>query len=429
MKKQFTIGSLVFLQLAGQFIVQLLIVRFLGVSLETDAYVSSQTLPLFVGGITTSILHSVWMPKLSVINDEKIWNEKISIAFSQILILSFVLVLIIIFFILFYSKHINPGFSINQINLYNKYSFISLLSLFFLNLSSMLTIALRSKEKFVKSELSVTFSAILTLPIVYFILPKTGIEFLLYAFLFRNIVVFIYLLHINNWPKLNLSGELIKKEVWLPILPLFLGAGIFKTSTLVDRYWASQAPTGSITILYLAQMLMTAIATIIERSISSPLIPKISKFVYSKNMLGVNLLLKNLLFQSFVFVFLIVIFVSFTNNYLVVPISYFLGISVFDSNEVLLAFVSLGGHLFSAIVGGAIVAVYYAFGDTLTPVFIGLLGFFVGILLKNILFDLYGILGLGISNSIYFCFNLILFLIFLKFKNNFDYEGRFQLFR
>jgi putative peptidoglycan lipid II flippase len=427
MKKEFAIGFLVFLQLAGQFISQFLIVRFLGVGVETDVYISSQSLPLLIGGIITSTVQSVWMPKLSNCKDDYNWNQEISVALTQILLISLFLIFAITLILNFWGEVFNPGFSIDQILQYKKYSIISLTALLFLNLSSVLTIALRSKENFVKSEFVVTASSIMTLPIVYFVLPIKGVEFLLYAFLLRNIFIFIYLLSITSWPRISLNNQIIKKEIWVAMIPLFIGASIFKTSILVDRFWASQATIGAITILSLAQTLMTASATILERTLAAPLVPKMSRYVYLENFETIKLMISKLLIKSAIFVSCILFLVFVFVKYLALLITFLLGISISDSNEILVSFICLGGHLYSAIVGGLIVSVYYAFGDTLTPVIIGLFGFFLGIFLKWVLFDYCGIFGLSLANSIYFFSNIILFLYFLKFKTNI-YGKRLQLF-
>lgn len=427
MKKHFSIGSLVFIQLLGQFFIQLLIVRYLGLGIEADVYISSQSLSLLFGAIITSTIQSVWMPRFSNIERQQGMNEEVSIALTQIGMISIVLILFLTFLIHNWVSLFNPGFSEYQNFLYRKFTIISLFSLLFSNISSVLSTVLRSREHFIQSEIIISASVLLTLLIVYFILPFTGVELMLYAFLLRNIIICIYLLWSTQWPKIIFNNKVFDKGIWIAMLPLLLGAGIFKTSTLIDRYYASQATVGAITILYLAQTLMTNSAMIIERSIAAPLIPKISRLINSNNYIEVKILLNNFLITSAKIVCFILFFVFLADQFLAKIISFFLEINISNAKEILNMFLVMGGHFYSAIVGGLIVSIYYSCGDTLTPVLIGLFGFFIGFLLKWILFDSYGIYGLSISNSIYFFSNIAIFLFFFKIKTNL-YGKKFKLF-
>jgi peptidoglycan biosynthesis protein MviN/MurJ (putative lipid II flippase) len=67
----------------------------------------------------------------------------------------------------------------------------------------------------------------------------------------------------------------------------------------------------------------------------------------------------------------------------------------------------LMGYMFVGAAGTAVVAVFYALGDTRTPAGIGVVGFFVGLVAKSLAFIAGGITGLALATSLYYLVNLV----------------------
>jgi Na+-driven multidrug efflux pump len=183
LKRSFYIASLVSLQLLGQFVIQIVIVRILGVGLQTDVYIASQSVPILIGVIISSTIQSVWMPTFSNSSERSDFKHHVSVALSQILFLSAAIFFILWISVEQWTKLLYPGFSFEQSQLVQKYTLISLLASIFSNLSAILITALRAKGDFIKTESIVMFSVIITIPVIFYMLPLYGIEIILYIFL------------------------------------------------------------------------------------------------------------------------------------------------------------------------------------------------------------------------------------------------------
>ena len=417
MKQSLYIGMVVSMQLVASLFIQLLVIRVIGVGAETDAYIAAQAVPSVLGAIIITALQSVWLPRFSVLsNDLTAWRLEQAIAQGQAALLGGGLFLLIAFSAPVWLSLLFPGFDHAQQQDALNYSYVLLMSTAFNTQSALLTVALRSRDRFIAAEVIALLGTLFSLVVLYFVLPVWGLLAAVWVTLLRSILVYITQLNLAKWPPISLRKGMLFKETWLLMRPLLFGTSIYKTSPLVDRYWASLAPSGAITILTFAQIIINSLASILTRALGLPLTPSIARLVNESEYIEVRKIYLTLIIKmSFIILFFVSIFLLMKSQ-IVGLLSQVASIDYETSRELWLLTILLFGHLFAAVTGAVLVSVFYALNNTRTPVVIGIVGFLFGLFLKWFLFTSYSLTGLAIATSTYFIFNIVLFLIVLESK-------------
>jgi peptidoglycan biosynthesis protein MviN/MurJ (putative lipid II flippase) len=196
--------------------------------------------------------------------------------------------------------------------------------------------------------------------------------------------------------------------------PLIGGQLYFKSDAVFDRFLASFAPPGMLSLYHVAQQLYSSAAMVMNRAVVAPIVPRLSRLA------SVNRWPE---------------FVSEVNRRLVVMVGVTVAISaglallgrpvlglIFGRGEftadrvahlwwllLLLSGVWVGGAL-----GQILSTSFYAQGDTRTPTRVGIVGFTLAIGLKLFAFRGYGIEGLSLAASAYYMLNATVLFILLR---------------
>lgn len=417
MKQSLTIGIVVSMQLLVSLLIQLLVIRVVGVGTETDTYIAAQALPSVIGAIVVTALQSVWLPRLSVLSkDLKAWRSEQAVAQGQAVILGGGLFLLIAFGASLLLPLLFPGFDPGHQKSLLNYSYLLLLAAAFNTQSALLTVALRARDRFLAAEIIALLGTLFSLIALYFVLPLWGVMGAALVTFVRSILVYIVQLGLASWPPISLVRALATRETWQLMRPLLFGTSIFKTSPLIDRYWASQVTSGAITILTFAQLMINSLSTILVRTLGLPLTANIARLVKESKYVEVRKIYLNYILQVGVITFGIIAVIILAKYFTVNIFAKVLGVD-YDSSQLLwLLTLLFSGHLFAAAAGPVLVSVFYAFNDTKTPVVIGIAGFILGLFLKWIFFLSYGLIGIAIATSTYFIFNILLFLVLIESK-------------
>jgi hypothetical protein len=153
LKLSLSIGAVVAIQLIFTFATQLLVIRMVGVGPETDAYIASQALPSVLFAIISSALQSVWLPKLSVLNDNFVeWRNQQSVAQSQAIVLGGGLFFLVWLTRDLWARLLFPGFLNHQLQLTGLLVGPLLVAAVFNTQTSLLIIALRARGFFLIGE-------------------------------------------------------------------------------------------------------------------------------------------------------------------------------------------------------------------------------------------------------------------------------------
>lgn len=417
MKQAFSIGTVVGLQLLATLLTQLLVIRIVGLGPDTDAYIAAQTVPAVIVAIITTALQSVWLPRLAVMTDDLVaWRQEQSIAQGQAGLLGGGLLLFVGGSLPFWLPLLFPGFDGLQKQAAMFFCLVLLVAAAFNTQSAILTVALRARNRFMAAEVIALLGTVLSLAAMYFALPLWGLTAAVWIGLVRSILVYGAQMSLANWPPLSFAKGWACKETWILMRPLLLGTSIYKTSPLVDRYWASQAQAGSITTLNLSQTAMGGVATILERAICMPITPSLARHVAQSDYVALRKIYRGVLFNTTIVVLIIGLLLVVFKSELITVVSLMLKIKLENASSFWVICILLIGHLHAAISGVVLVSTFYALGDTKTPVYIGLSGFICSLFLKWLLFKEMGINGLALSASICSLMNIFIFYIFLERK-------------
>ncbi len=408
MRQGFYISVVVALQLIAAFATQLIIVRLVGVGPETDAYIAAQAVPSVLSAIIISALQSVWLPRMSVLSHNvAAWHMEQAGAQGQAFIMGAGVLCIIWLSSSWWQPVLFPG--LNAAQLHSAYLFAGPLFIAAaLNIqSALLTIALRARDRFLVAEVVAMTGTVISLVLIVVALPQWGLEIVPWIAAGRALAVYLVQMGLADWPAINIKAGLANRKTWHSMRPLLLGASIYKTSPLVDRFWASQAPAGGMTALNLAQTAMGALSTIIERSICMPVTPTLTRFVATKDYQGLRMAYRAGVKRVTIVVLIFGVLFAVMYPVFVSVAMKLLRINAETAYDLWLMCLLLLGYLHVAASGTIAVAVFYAMGDTNTPVKIGISGFVGSIAIKSAGFLFFYLPGLLLAISIYYLINMI----------------------
>lgn len=171
------------------------------------------------------------------------------------------------------------------------------------------------------------------------------------------------------------------------------------------------ASVGSVTLVGLAQSAMSAIASVLERALCVPMSPRVARCVAAGDAAGVRRLYRSTVLA--VAAATACVGAAFVAVQPVWAPGMNLLLSLEAERAALLWWlcILLLGFLFVAAAGTAVVAVFYALGDTRTPALIGLTGFGIGVVAKSAGFLMLGLQGLVLATSLYYIANLVALVV------------------
>lgn len=407
MRVNFALAVLAASQLVASLVGQLVILRLVGVSSTTDAYIAAQAVPVVLAAVVAASLQSVWLPRLArVAQDSPLLRQEQAIAQGQTFKVLVGISVPLWLAAPWWVRLAFPGFEENQFVQVS--SLVGpLLAAGVLNGQSiLLTAGLRAQKRFLAPELvSLSGSLVMIVLLVWWI-PRFGIAAAPWITLARATAVYGIQLAQAGLPSIDLGSSATSREVGHQLRPLIGGSLLFKTGPLVDRFWSSHAGGGAVTALNLAQLAVNSIASILERAILVPVIPEFARRLQHGDLPGIRgAYFKALQHSAFAVVgigaSLLAIYPAW--NWLLLHL---LHVSADAAHTIWLACALFLPGLFVSVSGSAAVAVFYAFGETRVPVQIGVGGFIASLVFKGVLFQQFGILGIAAGTTLYLLLNM-----------------------
>lgn len=417
MNKGISIAVVVSMQLVGLLLFQLFIVRFVGVGPETDAYIAANAVPSVLNAIVGSSMASVWLVRLSLLNRNiAAWRMEQSLAQGQGLILGGTLVTLLMVTAKGWVPLLYPGFTAELYRKTVEFSFVLLGATVLNTQTTLLTVALRARDRFLMAEVISLFGTLTALLANLVLLPIWGLWAAVWIWFARSIVIYLMQMHIADWPWPAIGGGLYFVETWCKIRPLLLSASLVKTALLVDRYWASLAPAGGLTVLGLAQQGVGGMSAVLERAISMPVIPELTRLLERREYRTLRIKYRSRLGMSF-------IISAAIGGLLFVGRPWFIDVAKgalalsFESASLLWSLVAgLVGYLFVSIAGTVAISVLYAMGEMTLAARLSMGGFIIGLILKWQLFEAEGILGIVLAISLSYMSTFIMTVFFIELK-------------
>jgi len=291
---------------------------------------------------------------------------------------------------------------------------VLLVASFFNGHASLLTTFQRSRDRFVGPELAQLIAFIVAIAAVVPALQVFGIGAVPWVILARSIVVCLVLYVMAERPAISPLEVLKKRDLWPGTAVLMAGSSIYKTGPLVDRFWISMAPAGSVTVYNLVQIGMNALAIVLDRAICVPAAPTLARFAQARDFTGLRRLYRQCVRRTIYAVISLPLLLVAIHPFWPTLAGAVLKVSPEFAEQMWVLSFMLLGYLIVAGCGYAVMASFYAMGDMRTPVTIGVAGFLVGVVLKSAAFLQIGITGLAIATSAYYVLNLVVLILLLE---------------
>jgi len=292
-KSFFTISFFISLSRILGFIRDILIARYVGVSVLSDAFFAAFRLPnffrrVFAEGAFNSSFVPIFIDKLGNKNSYNQNHEaKIFLAniFSILLYILFIFVIILQIFMPFFMKILFPGFFSTQekSSLLISFSHITIFYLIFISLVSLFSGILNSINKFAvpaSSPIILNSTLILMILLCGEMFPNYGYALSWGVFL-AGILQFIfvgfavYKSGFLVYPKIPKFNQDIRK-FFRKLLPGIVGANVMQINLLVDSIFASMI-MGAVSYLYYADRINQLPLAMIGIAIGIALLPNLSR--------------------------------------------------------------------------------------------------------------------------------------------------------
>lgn len=273
------LGLLASMNMLLAFLYQWYVAKQKGPGVETDALFAGMIFPQVVLAIFSTSFSNVIIPLLANKKEEDFhkdaWNY-----FSLCGFFFIGLSLILFSFANHWVKWIVPGFNAAGIRLTVLLTRIQLIGLVFTALTGILWAVNQARHRFIYVETSAICANILGFCFLIWGIKHFGILAAAWALNIRMLFQVIFLFpSMGRYHKFRWRSP-ANKILWKKLHPLLLGASYSKTDLVVDRFFASLAPRGMLTLYHLSQQFYGAITTIIGKAFTNPIVPILSKHAH-----------------------------------------------------------------------------------------------------------------------------------------------------
>lgn len=403
-------GGLAASQIVVGLIGQLVVLRIIGVGDTSDAYIAAQALPLLVTAVIASALQSLWLPRFArVATDPAALQSEIASALGQTSKILLGVTVVLGLSVPAWGPVAFPGFDDGQIALLEALSTPFFAACTCTALAGILTSSLRARSEFVRAEISPLLGSLVSIGLYVSLVPRFGATGAAWIGFARAACVLATLWVQGGRPRLDLRSNEASAAVWRQARPI-VGASLFiKSGPLVDRYLSSRGGSGAVTILGLAQLGITALATILERAILTPVAPDFSRLLARGDIARLRTSYRRCIgktaLASLAIAGLLLAVRPAWNELLLVA----LRTPADTAEQIYWVSLLLLPSLFSAVSASSAAAVFYAFGETRLPTLIGIWGFAASLVLKGGLFLAFGVPGIAAGISLYVMLVLLLY--------------------
>ena len=245
-----------------------------GAGRQTDALFSGMVVPQLVLAVVSTSLSQVLVLLLCGLGKEdfarQAWNffQGIGAVFLAMVGILFVSASI-------WVSWIVPGFDQQARDLTVNLTRIQLIGIVFTALVGVCWAAYNAQHQFVWVEVSSVLASVIGL-IVLFVFSRFGIQAAAWALTTKAIMqVFFLLPGLGAYYKPDWRSKTIRLG-WQRLRPMILGSVYYKTDQIADRIFASLAPAGQLSNLYLAQTLYGAGNQVLNKALAAPILPRLA---------------------------------------------------------------------------------------------------------------------------------------------------------
>lgn len=398
-----------------------------------DVYYAAFRIPDFIFNLLIlGALSAGFIPVFtSLMKDEEHDNKEawkfVSNVLNIIMILLVVISVLGIIFAPYFTSFITPGFSPEGQKATAELTRIMFLSPLFLGISGVVGGVLQSFKRFFIYSLSPIFYNIGIIIGALYLVDIFGIYGLaigvvLGAFMHMLIQLpSLFSLGYKYSFHLDLRGEQIKK-IGAMMIPRTLSLAVTQVNLLIVTVIATTLASGSLAIMNFAGNLQAFAIGIFGISFAVAAFPTFSAQAFDRKKLS----------ESFSQTVRQILFFIVPSTVLLLTlraqiIRVILGVGKFDWEDTILTIDALGFFalsLFAQSLIPLLTRVFYARHDTKSPFYVGVVSFFLNVILSFWLSDVLGVAGLALAFSISSIFNFVLLWIVLRIEVGYLHEMR-----
>lgn len=411
------------------FINRMIIAYYFGTSFYTDVFYNASG---FMDSISAILLASISVGVINVYISNKGTGRNNKFV-TDLLLICFSLMLIISFGLFCFAEQISlilaPGYSKESSDIFVKMIKIMSVTLPFQGGIAVYSAVLQAEEKFTPVKLIGTVTSVVSIICVICLANIIGINSLIISYVI-GIVLNTIILGFNSRnlfkPDISFKQNPDIQRVIHMIGPLLLGIAAHEINLVVDKSIASGIESGAVSALSYSCVLYLFVENIIINSIVTAFFPNLRQKVLDKNEANVAVDTQKVFALAEVLLVPMVI-VAFVFSEPIVRIIYMRG--NFDHNSLQLTCAALRGYVLGLpflALRDISMQVFYAYGDTITPVKVNIFAVVINVLLDVVLSKWFGIFGITAATSVASLLSgLILFYILCQ-KNNMILNSSFK---
>lgn len=394
-------------------LVQWYVITQLGVGTETDALFAGMALPQLILSVVSSSLTHVLVPLLAT-EDESTFRQNAWNFFLGITAIFSILAAVFFVTANFWVPLLVPGFTRAGQLLTIRLTRIQLVSMVFTASVSVLWSTYHARRKFIWAELSPVIANLIAFAVLIYALPIYGIVAAAWVVVLRTLLQILWLLPgLGRFHSPNFKTPAMR-EAWQRIRPLLIGTTYYRTDPLVDRFLASMAPAGGLSLLYIGQQLYGVANVVAEKAVAAPMVPLLAVRAAANDWQNFRRAYRQrLIAMAFITITGYIVLVVFGESILNLLIGHG-GVTRENVHTLWLIMVALAGFFIGGSMGTIAATTFYSMGDTRTPTRMSVITYSIYIPVKVFIFFRYGLLGLALVTSIYIFVNLFLLILLLE---------------
>lgn len=405
------------------FLREIILASLLGVTMYTDAYIISTTIPAILFNMILGSISHVYMPLFLNIRHTNGEEEALKLTNNLLNISTLASCALCVLTMLFTRQIVRLfalGFDEYTLDIAVTLTRIISPTIITLSITNILRGYLRSNNSFLIPSMiylptniiiiiSIVLGSVYSISIMaYGTLIGIGVQsIILIYFSFKKQYTYQFII--------DFKDKNIKKTIKL-LIPVFLGAAVKRINTLIDKSLASTLKAGSVSALNFAHKIDLFFFGVFSVSISTVMYRKFSLLKVKENKQGLVESISN----SIIILAMILMPISIGIMVLSEPIVKLLfQRGLFDTSATYMT--SLALFYYSIGITGSglreiLVKIFYSFQDTKTPMKNGVIAVVLNIILNFILIRVMGHGGLALATSISSIVGVFLLLISLKQK-------------
>ncbi len=403
------------------FVIQLALAYFFGTSESRDAYYAAMTIPSYAAVVFNGSIGMVLVPfiiKHTLLPEEN-GNHDIT---SETLNFTFIILTAIVILCCIYSypivRLIVPGDKTRLLELTVHLFRILMLNTLFIVLNNLLSSEFHSRRSYLYPAAVPIITSTISLVAVLIASRSLGIYSLAYGTLAGSILSFIYLF-VNlqkkfsyKWKHRIHSRKLNK--LLIAAFPLFSSGILFRSITVLERYFAARLSPGSLSYLGNGNQIMLILATIISSGIATTSYPLLSKYWAENNLADFRTTFKKGFDIIILIMFPTIVLFSASGRDVITILFEHGAFNNNDTNALYNTLLGLMGSLLFASLGNIVSKILYISNNTKVAGIIALIKVVIYIISAIVLTQSLDYVGLAVSLSICDSFSIICSLLFIQ---------------